>query len=108
MWGLMNISIVKRSVRIAGHMVDISIEDAFWIGLEEIARVQAATMSNLVAAIDADRAGADLSSAIRVYVLDHFLMQIQNLKSIDGAPNRAGQMPTVRPVTGAPRPRWLN
>ena len=104
----MNFSVVKRSIRIAGHRIEISIEDVFWISLEDIARVQAATMSNLVAAIDAERDGANLSSAIRAYVLDHFLMQVRDLESLDEALNHAEQMPTVGLAPGVARPRWLN
>jgi predicted DNA-binding ribbon-helix-helix protein len=66
----MKSSIVKRSVVIAGHKTSVSLEDAFWSGLKEIARAQQATLSNIVAEIDKARQHGNLSSAIRLFVLD--------------------------------------
>ena len=64
--------VVKRSIVIAGHKTSVSLEDAFWVGLKDIAGTRNMTLSELVAAIDADRRQGNLSSAIRLYVLDHF------------------------------------
>lgn len=61
--------IVKRSVRIAGHATSISLEAAFWQALRDIAAARRVSVNTLVAAIDAQRHG-NLSSAIRLYVLD--------------------------------------
>ena len=66
----MKSSIVKRSVVIAGHKTSVSLEDAFWSGLKEIAVAQQATLSKTVAEIDKTRQKGNLSSAIRLYVLD--------------------------------------
>ena len=66
----MKSSIVKRSVVIAGHKTSVSLEDAFWRGLKEIARDQQATLSNVIAEIDKARKRGNLSSAIRLFVLD--------------------------------------
>ena len=62
-------TIVKRSVRIAGHATSISLEAAFWQGLCDIAAARRMSVNALVAAIDAAR-GGNLSSAIRLFVLD--------------------------------------
>jgi predicted DNA-binding ribbon-helix-helix protein len=62
-------AIVKRSVRIAGHATSISLEAAFWRALCAIAAARRTPVSALVAAIDAGR-GGNLSSAIRLFVLD--------------------------------------
>ncbi len=59
----------KHSLDIAGHRTSISLEDAFWDSLREIAAGQGVSLAGLVARIDADRDGANLSSAIRVFVL---------------------------------------
>jgi predicted DNA-binding ribbon-helix-helix protein len=104
----MTTNLVKRSVTIAGHRVDIRIEDLFWISLEEIARAEATTTSRLVASIDAERDGADLNSAIRVYVIDHFMSLAESLDDMDddvrdNDPFVAG----MRAELNA-RPRWLN
>ena len=70
---LMKSTIVKRSVVIAGHKTSVSLEDAFWRALREIARAQHATLSNTIAEIDRARKEGNLSSAIRLFVLDRAL-----------------------------------
>lgn len=67
--------VVKRSIVIAGHKTSVSLEDAFWKGLKDIANDRAITLSELVASIDTDRRLGNLSSAIRLFVLDHYRMQ---------------------------------
>jgi predicted DNA-binding ribbon-helix-helix protein len=64
--------VVKRSIIIAGHKTSVSLEDAFWKGLKEIASDRDLTLSETVAAIDSGRAHGNLSSAIRLFVLDHY------------------------------------
>ena len=64
--------VVKRSIVIAGHKTSVSLEDAFWKGLKEIASGRDMTLSDLVAAIDSERQHGNLSSAIRLYVLDFY------------------------------------
>jgi predicted DNA-binding ribbon-helix-helix protein len=64
----MKSSIVKRSIVIDGHKTSVSLEDAFWDDLKEIAHTQQAT---LVAKIDASRQHGNLSSAIRLFVLEY-------------------------------------
>jgi predicted DNA-binding ribbon-helix-helix protein len=64
--------VVKRSIVIAGHKTSVSLEDAFWKGLKDIAGGRDMTLSELVAAIDSDRRHGNLSSAIRLFVLDHY------------------------------------
>lgn len=65
--------VVKRSIVIAGHKTSVSLEDAFWKGLKEIATGRDMTLSDLVASIDTDRHYGNLSSAIRLFVLDHYV-----------------------------------
>jgi predicted DNA-binding ribbon-helix-helix protein len=64
--------VVKRSIVIADHKTSVSLEDAFWTALKDIASAREITLSDLVASIDTDRRHGNLSSAIRIYVLDHF------------------------------------
>ena len=64
--------IVKRSVVVAGHKTSVSLEDAFWNGLKEIAGGRKMTLSDLVAGIDSGRQSGNLSSAIRLFVLDFY------------------------------------
>ena len=70
--GRKNSSVIKRSVIRNGHKSSISLEDQFWDALREIADRKDVAISTLVAAIDHNRTTSNLSSAIRVYVLDHF------------------------------------
>jgi predicted DNA-binding ribbon-helix-helix protein len=64
--------VVKRSIVIAGHKTSVSLEDAFWKGLKDIAVSRGVNLSDLVASIDAERRHGNLSSAIRLFVLDHY------------------------------------
>lgn len=64
--------VVKRSIVIAGHKTSVSLEDAFWEALKEIATTRDVTLSEVVANIDALRNQGNLSSAIRLFVLDHY------------------------------------
>ena len=67
--------VVRRSIVIAGRKTGISLEDAFWNGLREIAHGRKETVSQLVASIDANRKAGNLSSVIRVFVLDFYRSQ---------------------------------
>jgi predicted DNA-binding ribbon-helix-helix protein len=64
--------VVKRSVVVAGHKTSVSLEGAFWEGLKEIAGKRQKNLSELVAAIDSERQHGNLSSAIRLFVLDFY------------------------------------
>jgi predicted DNA-binding ribbon-helix-helix protein len=69
----MKSSVIKRSIVIDGHKTSVSLEDAFWNDLKEIAHAQRAPLSELVAKIDVARRQGNLSSAIRLFVLDHIM-----------------------------------
>ena len=64
--------VVKRSIVIAGHKTSVSLEDAFWQGLKQIASERGVTLSDMVASIDTERRQGNLSSAIRLFVLDYY------------------------------------
>jgi predicted DNA-binding ribbon-helix-helix protein len=67
----MDLTVKKRSIAIGGHKTSISLEDSFWTSLRQIARERATTVSEVVSTLEASRAGGNLSSAIRTFVLDH-------------------------------------
>jgi predicted DNA-binding ribbon-helix-helix protein len=67
--------VAKRSIVIAGHKTSVSLEEEFWKGLKEIADDRHVTLSDLVGAIDGARRNGNLSSAIRIFVLDHYRAQ---------------------------------
>ena len=64
--------VIKRSVVVAGHKTSVSLEDAFWKGLKDIARERHVTLSELVGTIDSEREYGNLSSALRLFVLDFY------------------------------------
>jgi predicted DNA-binding ribbon-helix-helix protein len=64
--------VVKRSIVVAGHKTSVSLEEAFWNGMKEISGERNLTLSELVGEIDSQRQQGNLSSAIRLFVLDHF------------------------------------
>lgn len=68
----MKSQIAKRSIVIDGHKTSVSLEDAFWSTLKDIARERGETLSQLIAAIDKGRQQGNLSSAIRLFVLAHY------------------------------------
>ena len=62
--------VIKHSIVIAGHKTSVSLEDAFWRGLKDLAHDKDMTLSNIVGKIDTGRQEGNLSSAIRLFVLD--------------------------------------
>jgi predicted DNA-binding ribbon-helix-helix protein len=67
--------VIKHSIIIAGHKTSVSLEDVFWNALRDIARERRETLSHLVASIDANRQAANLSSALRIFILRHHMDQ---------------------------------
>lgn len=68
----MKTAIIKRSIVLDGHKTSVSLENEFWDGLRDIAELQKTNLSSLVRLIDHDRKNGNLSSAIRVFVFNHF------------------------------------
>ena len=68
--------ILKRSVVLRGHKTSISVEDAFWSSIKEIAGSGQMSVSDLLSAIDSERHHGNLSSAIRLFVLDFYREQL--------------------------------
>jgi predicted DNA-binding ribbon-helix-helix protein len=65
-------TVIKRSIVVGGHKTSVSLEDAFWKGLKEIAAARKVTLSDLVATINRERRHGNLSSALRLFVLQSF------------------------------------
>ena len=64
--------VLKRSVAVSSHKTSISLEAGFWDGLKEVAAHEGISIPALITRIDTDRQHANLSSAVRLYVLDHY------------------------------------
>ena len=62
--------IVKRSIAVAGHRTSVSLEAPFWEALREIEAARGVSVRHLVGEVDAARGAQNLSSALRVFVLD--------------------------------------
>jgi predicted DNA-binding ribbon-helix-helix protein len=80
--------VVKRSIVVAGHKTSVSLEEAFWNGMKEISGLRNMTLSELVGEIDGARQQGNLSSAIRLFVLDYFksrAMAVQPEQKVPGA-----------------------
>ena len=71
----MNSLVIKHSIVIGGHKTSVSLEEAFWEGLKEVAQKRNLTLSSMVSEIDINRRQGNLSSAIRLFVLDNARMR---------------------------------
>jgi predicted DNA-binding ribbon-helix-helix protein len=60
----------KRSVTIAGHRTSLSLEPEFWTALRHQAKSRGWSLARLIGEIDHGRAGRNLSSAVRVFLLE--------------------------------------
>jgi predicted DNA-binding ribbon-helix-helix protein len=69
--------VIKRSIDVGGHKTSITLEDDFWRALKEIALRHRVTLSDLVASIDSQRQHGNLSSAVRLFVLNHYRHHLQ-------------------------------
>ncbi len=89
--------VVKRSIVLAGHKTSVSLEDAFWRGVKDIAASRQMTVADLVYSIGAKRGYGNLSSAVRLFVLNHYQARTTVVEQpplrraeIERAPNGAG------------------
>jgi len=73
-------AVTKRSVVIGGHKTSVSLEEPFWSEVRAIADGEQITVSNLLRRIDRERSNANLSSSIRVYVLEHVREKVSRLR----------------------------
>jgi predicted DNA-binding ribbon-helix-helix protein len=95
--------VIKRSIIIAGHKTSVSLEDAFWKGLKDIAVRRGITLSDLVASIDSARRHGNLSSAIRLFVLDQLQSHPDSSEGGNGDSNHGeGPKPPRRVMVMAP------
>jgi predicted DNA-binding ribbon-helix-helix protein len=65
--------VVKRSVVLAGHKTSVSLEDAFWERLKDIAKSRRMALCDLISRIDVDCEHGNLSSALRLFVFNHYM-----------------------------------
>jgi len=65
-------NIVKRSVVVDGHKTSVSLEEAFWNGMKRVVAERGIAVSELIREIDTERKQANLSSAIRLFLLGYY------------------------------------
>jgi predicted DNA-binding ribbon-helix-helix protein len=68
----MQSGIRKRSIIVNGHNTSVTLEDGFWSSLKEISKVRRSTLSETVTEVDRTRTQGNLSSALRLFVLDFY------------------------------------
>jgi predicted DNA-binding ribbon-helix-helix protein len=84
--------VVKRSIVVAKHKTSVSLEDRFWQVLKAIQAEEneglddgdsgRSTLSGIVTFIDATKPrGANLSCAIRLYILDRLLTELSQFRA---------------------------
>jgi len=81
--------IMKRSIVLAGHKTSVTLEDPFWDALKDIAKVQRKPVTELVRRIDVDRKHANLSSALRLFVLNYYQTPSARLNGTSSADHAA-------------------
>lgn len=96
-----NTQIVKRSLVISGHRTSVSLEDAFWLRLRRIALERDQSVNALASTIDALRGAANLSSAIRVFVLE---AESASPDRPDAPPSPRGPISKARPASDPEEP----
>ncbi len=85
----MKSQVMKRSVVLAGHKTSVSLEEEFWKSVKEIAGERNMTVAELVGEINANRQYANLSSAIRLFVISVYRDRIDLGKEAEPeAPSR--------------------
>jgi predicted DNA-binding ribbon-helix-helix protein len=77
-------TVAQHSIRFGDRTRSVTLEDAFWEGLKAIARGRRMRVSDLVGEIDAQRQHSNLSSAIRLFVLEFYRRQIPDREDPEG------------------------
>jgi predicted DNA-binding ribbon-helix-helix protein len=91
-------TIHKRSVLISGRKTSVSLEDQFWQAVQDIAQEKKISVRDMIDGINKSRIHKNLSSAVRLYVLQHYQSHIQQ-----GTPDCArspGKVPNARARPG--------
>jgi predicted DNA-binding ribbon-helix-helix protein len=101
----MKSSVINRSIVFDNRRTSVSVEEAFWQGLREIAEGRNETLCHLISTIDKERPFANLSSAIRLFVLHHYRDKFQKLPKHMVAPEGepSDKLKAETKLVGSPR-----
>lgn len=61
----------KHTVNVNGHDTSVFIEEEFWLELKHISKLKKKSISVLISDVDKNKKTQNLSSAIRLYILNH-------------------------------------
>ena len=61
----------KHTVKVNGHDTSVFIEEEFWLELKEISKLKKRSISGIITDVDKNKKTQNLSSAIRLYILNH-------------------------------------
>lgn len=94
----------KRSFTIDGHRTSISLEEPFWNVLKEVAKELNMPVAQIVQEIDSERGDGGLSSAVRIWLLDHYRQRLglQSARSSgagEAGDTRLGATPATKDPT---------
>jgi predicted DNA-binding ribbon-helix-helix protein len=73
--------VVSHSINLDGHLTSISLEDDFWRSLKAIAASQRLSVRVLVCKIDSERKHGNLSSVLRLFVLNYYQQHCRDLET---------------------------
>ena len=101
--------IVIKHVRLGNHQASVCLEKPFWIAIKQIAAAQGSSMARLIGKIDSERRERlhkNLSSAVRVFILDHYRHRcgLERPES-GGSPGRRNRLTSPTPLGPSLR-RW--
>ena len=66
----------KRTVKIDGHITSVFLETEFWEEILKLSKKENTTPDKIISKIDKKKNTSNLSSAIRLYVLNHLKDQL--------------------------------
>src|SRR3982074_948685 len=96
----MNSPVLKRSILIASHKTSVSLEEEFWTALKKIATMRGTTLSNLVTSIDVERQQGNLSSCLRLFVLNFYRDAVNEQIRARDASLQEMNAPSARSASG--------
>lgn len=82
----MKSAVVKRSVVVNGHKTSVSLENEFWDALRQVAKQSNVSVARLLVEIERSRTTINLSSAIRIFLLNYFRTLNSDLQPVSRGP----------------------
>jgi predicted DNA-binding ribbon-helix-helix protein len=82
----MKSAVIKRSVVVNGHKTSVSLENEFWDALRQVAKQSNVSVARLLVEIERSRTTINLSSAIRIFLLNHFRTQNSDRHPVSRGP----------------------